>query len=352
MPEVLPLDTSVRMPAAVAATIAKANAIHGEVYAAETPPSADGAAGEPPTKTDPATEPTTNLGQEPTFTGKVTHQGNDATDWKHRYESMKGRYDSEVPRLRGDLADALARSTALTREVETLRSQLDAMAAAPATGQPQKLLTDDEIKDYGSDFLNVVGKRAKEEISPDVDALKQEIADLRRQLSGVGAHVEQTEREKLYGFLDKRIANWRDINTSPNFLSWLDLPDPYSGVIRRDMLKAAFERNDSPRVAAFFGGFLAEEAVVGPADGGEPDQGGDAKPRKASDKVPLETFAAPGRAKSAATQSVPAEKPFITRSEISKFYDDVRRGLYNGKEADKFRIEQMISEASREGRVR
>ena len=67
-------------------------------------------------------------------------------------------------------------------------------------------------------------------------------------------------------------------------------------------------------------------------------------------KVPLEAFAAPGRAKTAAA-TAPAEKPIITRAQIATFYADKAAGKYRGKEAEADRLERMIFEAQRDGRI-
>jgi len=111
-------------------------------------------------------------------------------------------------------------------------------------------------------------------------------------------------------------------------------------------LKAAYAANDAPRVLAFFNGFLAEEAASTPP-APAPDPAAPVAP-----KVPLETFAAPGRAKSAATPLVPPEKPTISRADVTKFYEDLRRGVYRGRDEEKARIEAMIFEANRDGRIR
>lgn len=112
------------------------------------------------------------------------------------------------------------------------------------------------------------------------------------------------------------------------------------------MLKAAYAQGDARRVLAFFNGFLAEEAATSPAEA-EPE----VETARVS-KVPLQNLAAPGRAKSAASNSAPAEKPIFTRAQIATFYADVAAGRYRGKDADKVKLETQIFEAQREGRIR
>jgi hypothetical protein len=115
------------------------------------------------------------------------------------------------------------------------------------------------------------------------------------------------------------------------------------------MLKDAYSRNDTGRVAAFFNGFLAEEAATRPASVQTPQPA----PAEAPAKVDLKDLAAPGRAKSAAgASSAPAAKPIFTRAEIAAFYADQVQGKFRGRDADAARIEQQIWEAQREGRIR
>ena len=60
--------------------------------------------------------------------------------------------------------------------------------------------------------------------------------------------------------LDGAVPNWREINRHPQWLEWLQEPDPYSRVKRQRLLDEAVERGDANRVIAFFNGFLGEAA--------------------------------------------------------------------------------------------
>jgi hypothetical protein len=195
----------------------------------------------------------------------------------------------------------------------------------------------------------VVGRRAEEIFMPKAQAYEAKINQLEAQLQGVGGFVQRTGRQEMMDELDRDVPGWRDINLSEEFKSWLALPDPFTGAIRHEQLKAAWGRNATPQAKAFFKGFLAEEAVTNPARV-QPAPG----PRSRSNGSPrpsLEDFAAPGRAKSAATGNVPAEKPVYTRAFISKFYTDCAAGKWRGRDDERKRIDADISAASIEGRI-
>lgn len=287
--------------------------------------------------------------QNPDTTKVVTPEGNnppaeDDRTWEHKFRSMKGRYDQAESQNR-ILADRVQR-------LEALMASADRRPPAPkqapsAENKASRLITPDEEKDYGADFLDVAARAAREKLDPEIAALKAHINKLEGQLGSTSKFVQRSARENLEVSLNESIPNWREINRDQNFLRWLQLPDPYSGAIRQNMLNDAYTQNDSGRVIAFFNGFLSDEAAVAPARA-KPDAG---LPTKVTTKVPLETFAAPGRAKTAAAETAPAEKPVITRSQIAQFYSDVQKGKYRGNDAEKDRLERMIFDAEQDGRI-
>jgi hypothetical protein len=338
------IDPNVKIPDAIKATAARADAAFNAAYNANTE-DGDGvseegkeAAGEDQQGSSQTTDETKKPLE--TSADQSAPKGDEDQSWEHRYKSMKGRYDRAEMQLRN-----------MSDQITSLQNVIATMQVTAPAGQgssemaAERLITAEEENDYGSEFLTVVGKKAKEELLPIVKGYEAKIAELEERLKNVGGYVQQDARARMEGMLDERVPTWRDINFDPNFISWLKLPDPYSGVIRHEMLKAAYERNDTPRVVAFFNGFLAEEAATDPA---REETGRTEAPAKPS----LERFAAPGRAKTAAASGAPAEKPIFTRAQIAKFYAESAAGKYRGKEAEKDRIEAQIFEAEREGRIR
>lgn len=339
---IAPVDQSVVIPAAVKAAGAAAEAFYQQEQAGQDTVNGDQEAQQAETAAETqAKEP--EAGQEQAESG-VTAESNpqakeDDQSWEHRYKSMKGRFDRSQDQIRS-----------LSEQIQSLQNVMATMQAtsAPTAGEAEaaieRLITPEEENDYGSEFLKVVGKKAREELLPMIKQYEAKIAQLEGQLQGVGGKIAHDARQQMLSSLDEKIPNWRDINREETFLQWLQLPDTYSGAIRHELLKAAYERNDAPRVAAFFTGFLAEEAAVAPAMG----ETGRSTPAKPS----LDQFAAPGRAKSAAATTAPAEKPSFTRAQIAKFYADAASGKFRGREAERDRLEKQIFDAQREGRIR
>lgn len=316
-----PVDTRVRLPAAVVAASARATQMQkemlGEQPPAETPP-ADGA---PPPAPAPAPPPP-------------------ESDLEHKLRSTEGRLK------------------VAERERQTLSARLAALEQnqnrpPPPVADPpievKKLLTPEEIEEYGESFLDVVRRQAKEEIAAEMFKVQRQINDLGKTVGSVAQTTVINARDKMKADLDEALPSWRTINYDEKFTSWLGLQDPLSGYIRHDMLKSAWAANRSQQVLNFFKAFVAEEAAgspPAPGNGAQPAPNGSTPPAK----VKLEDLAAPGRAGSAAAP-VPADKPIITRAQVTQFYADVAAGKYRGREAEKLENDAAIILAGNEGRI-
>jgi hypothetical protein len=252
---------------------------------------------------------------------------------------MEGRYkraENDILSMSGQIASMQSLIASMQQPVTP---------ETPAELRPQSLLTPEEVNEYGSEFLGVVARRAKEELNPEVIALRSQLSRLENQFKGNAEQNAARAQFEMEANLDRALPQWRDINFLPEFKAWLALPDMYSGAIKHDLLKAAYAQANTPRVLAFFKGFLDQEAALVP-------QGQEPQLPEPNGKLSLEAFAAPGRAKTSAATPAPVEKPIITRAQISQFYADSASGRYRGREAEKNQLEAMIFDAEREGRIR
>jgi hypothetical protein len=177
----------------------------------------------------------------------------------------------------------------------------------------RSLITDEEKQAYGEDALSVMERKAREVVQPAVDYLSRQNQQLQQQL-------QQVKANDVYSTLDAELPTWRQTNSDPRWHAWLREVDVYSNTPRQLLLNHAFASGDASRVLALFNGFLSEH-------GGE---------RAASSRAPRQQ----------------PEAPIIHTADIDRFYEDVRRGKYEGKAAQKDALEAQIIRAAREGRVR
>jgi hypothetical protein len=176
------------------------------------------------------------------------------------------------------------------------------------------LITEDERRAYGDDLLSIVERKAIQAFRPYAQRLQNENADLRRR-------VQSGEARDIYDLLDDEFgSHWRTVNTHPDFLAWLQIPDVYSSAPKAGLLRAAFAAGDAPRVAVFFRNFLAEH----------PEHA-----RGSRSSAP--------RAQS--SRSFASEAP-VTPKDIDTFYRRVREGYYNGRDDQRIKDETALHRAA------
>jgi hypothetical protein len=269
-------------------------------------------------------------------------------EWRNRFLAMQGRFQ-RAEQMMAQMGDQVHH---LQSENASLRS-----TTAPAQPLPQgTLLTEDEMRDYGPEFIDVVRRAATEIAAP----LHAQIQDLQGRLGHVQQETGNAFLTRMNATVGGLIPNWQDLNRDPRFVQWVQLPDIYSGVMRQQLMQDAWNSGDAHRVAAFFRAFLAEEAAVDPRASARPPQ----QPQPASPQpgippavpgVPLGTrlsldqLAAPGRAQSSA--QMPADKPMYTAQDITRFYTECAAGKWRTREAERAAIDADIIAAQHEGRI-
>lgn len=323
-------DPNVRIPAAVKRSATHAEQLHAQSYSKSGNPEV---AGQP---VAPEGASPTPAGDQPVAPQPISPAG----DWEQKFRSVNGRYTQSTQTIQN--------LTSRINDLEAALADRDArLSAAPAPAKPaQSLLTEEEISDYGPEFLEVVGKKAREIAASEISRLENVIQNLQAKINNVGTNVSQNARDKMKSELDAKIPNWREINNNPDFMVWLGLNDPYSGQNRYQMLIDAWNNNDTRRVHAFFNGFITDDATTAPQNNGQP-----VPATPGVTKPPLERFAAPGRASTGDAMSPAPSKPIITRAKITAFHRDVAQGKYDDRPAERKAFDIAMVEAAREGRI-
>lgn len=273
-----------------------------------------------------------------------------AAEFEHKYKTLQGMYNSEK-RANAELAgrvDALegmlANLQAAKASQEVTESPAGDMGAAV-----ESLLTAEEIADYGPDMIDVVKRAATEAVAGQLAELRKENETLKEVVGNVGQQQEVDVRGRLYSALTRAVPNWKQVNQSPDFLAWLGEEDVYAGVPRKMMLTRAFEQNDTERVIRFFDGFLKENAALQPAANTE-ETVEEAEPVR-QPAVTLESLASPGLGASGGADNIQETGRMWKESEIAKFYEDARKGVYKGRPDEYKATEVEIQAALTEGRI-
>jgi hypothetical protein len=273
-------------------------------------------------------------------------------DWERQFKSLNGRAEAEARRAREAITQLSERLEQIEQENRLLKSGPPPPQANGAA--TSMTLSEEEIADYGPEFVDVMRRVAAETAGP----LQQEIQNLRGQLGHVQQETGNAFLQRMHTTIGSQIPNWADLNKDPRFIQWSQLPDIFSGAIRKTLMQEAWNSGDPQRVAAFFQAYLAEEAATNPQGQGQPRMPPSSRmvvsdtpisPPTPGAPLDLASLAAPGRAHSAG--GTPAEKPVYTAAEITRFYTDVAAGRWNGRDQQRAAIDQDIMLSQREGRI-
>lgn len=340
-------DHQPKMPAAVRKQMEEADAIRAEMNKDPNAPAepadaeqqgqqgAEPAPGEPPAPAPAPTPPPAAAQTPPPAEGDI----------EQKLRTANGRLEAAT-RTNQQLMDRLDQMQNLIATMQAAGTQPPAEGATPAP--PPKFLTDEERQEYGEDLLNVVGKRAKEEITPEISELSARLAKIEGRVEGVTTLVGGDRKQQMYNKLTEAVPEWRTVNKMEEFKLWLTETDPFSGRIRAELLNEAHSRQETSRVISIFKGYveaagLQQDPQARTPSAPPPNGNGSGKPS-------LEDFAAPGRARSAPPPE-PADKPVYTSAQIAKFMGDRLAGKWKGREAQAEAIEQDIFKAQHEGRI-
>ena len=262
-----------------------------------------------------------------------------------KYKTLQGMYNAEVPRLHSQNKNLNQRVQQLEQLIATLSDQQKASSAPEPAAQ--RLVTDHDVEEYG-DSIEVMRKVSREELGSVAQRLakiEQSIQSLQSsvvpQIEAVSKRQAVSSEQQFWSELMNVVPNWREVNDEQDFQSWLLEIDPLTGNTRQTYLEDAQRQLDARRVGSFFTTWLnvtgqtAESRPTGQA------------PKSRSE---LEKQVAPGRSRNTGTPAANKGKIW-TAGDITKFYDDVRTGGYQGREKERDRLERDIFAAQREGRI-
>ena len=266
-------------------------------------------------------------------------------EWQQRYNVLKGKYDHEVPDLNRQIQDLRRINDDLTQQSTEMKSTLEALRqqktqadesnAAQSLGieQSSELLRD---QGYPDEMIQAFQSMAKAVNGGEIESLKKRLSDVTGNLESVQEESVKQSQEtaanavaRFQEDMTSRIPDWRVINDSSEFLSWLGEVDEASGAKKLQLLQHAYQQKDLNRTLYFFTQWKAIRSArsdLGPGSQITPSEGGDSETTVGSSQR-------------------------WARAEITAFYKDIREGKYKGREQERERIERDIFRAQGEGQV-
>lgn len=243
---------------------------------------------------------------------------------------LQGKYNAEVPKLHAHLRERDERIHALEAEAERLRAEAKTAPKEDDVDPKNPYgLTSEELE-LGPEPLSVAEKVAKAMLKKQ----EQEIQRLKDELQAVSKSTsEERTSERFWNTLETAVPDWSDINSNPDFQTWLMQVDPLSGAIRDELLKSAQRSSDGQKAANVF---LAWKAAR-PADAPKTTK----RPSVASQVTPASAPAKPVVA--------PAKKTY-TLAEYEEQMTRLTKGEFTPTRAREVRAE--LDQALRDGRVK
>lgn len=290
----------------------------------------------PPVVVVPPVEPVTLEGND--LLPPPAEPGTPEAKWEHSYKSLAGRFKTQQAKDAKLIAD-------LTGELTTRHAE-PAPAPAPQAQIPAEIddtFTAEEIENWGPDLTATIARIAEAKANK---ALGQVAPMINQTLEDVAIQRENQMRNWLNEQID-----FEAVNVAPEFKTWLALRDGMSGAIRQTLLNTAWLSADGPRVLAICNGFLAENPGLAGTPPVETVAAPPAPQAPRQPSIPLESLAAPGRARVQTPVTPTPQKPIYTRQEIKDFYSAKNRGFYKGREAEAAGYEAEIILAGVENRI-
>lgn len=253
--------------------------------------------------------------------------------WQQRFKSLQGMFAQKTGELQ-------AQTRTYESQMANMQKQLDALMQTRKKDEAKERQVADpkDIENFGADMIEMVQRYAEqvfqsmaEQFGGQVSALDTRLAALEQELTGVNDRTEATLEQQFMVTLKGLVPDWETINTDTRWLKWLAEVDPVYGSNRQAALNQAREALDAQRVANVFNAFKA------------------AHPAKPQDS--LANQVAPSGAASP-PQAGPKDAPILSSKFVERFYNEVAKGRYVGREEEASRIDAEINLAAREGRIR
>lgn len=262
---------------------------------------------------------------------------------EQKYRTLQGMWGSTNARLQ----QATAQIADLTQKLADATAKLE-KAAQPATEPQQKLVTEKDAEQFGSDLIDMVRRTTREEFAERERGYITKIGELTEKLNAqqqtlgtVAQSQAAANQQGFYATLDGGLPQWEQIQSTPECQQWLSSRVPGTPYTWNQALQDAAQAFDGPRALEVFDTFLKMHPQMDPRA---------KQPEAPKVKPELEKQIAPARTGSATAQQG-TSKPTITAAEYSARMNEVMR-LNKSRLYDRAReLEQELNSALAEGRV-
>tara|TARA_R110002167_G_scaffold91458_1_gene246100 strand:- start:170685 stop:171662 length:978 start_codon:yes stop_codon:yes gene_type:complete len=196
----------------------------------------------------------------------------DGLDWKHKYDVLKGKFNSSVPALQEKVkqlesqVDNNPKFAQLERESFADKQRISQLEQALQVKEvkPAELELNPYLKEeYGEDFAKAVADTARQENQIMSNKLNELEAKLSGQIQSTQNDVKQTnavtKMDGLKALISAGGHAFESINDDPMFHEWLSGVDKYSGKERQSLLQHAYDSSNLKLASSFYIDFMGTQ---------------------------------------------------------------------------------------------
>lgn len=284
------------------------------------------------------TEPVVAEVKKPADPPKPTEVKPVETDWEQKYKTLQGMFDSQVPTLHKQNKDLAAQLQQMQDQIKVLQKP------AEKTPEPERLVTDKDVTEYGQELIDVQRRVAKEVFRESVVPLQAELAKRDAEISELKASLTKTGGDVATVSFEQRLAqavpDFSQLNVDPKWVAWLDEKDPYTGEPRRNFAEYVYNAGDVTKLKQVVDFYKESTGLT--------KQTTERQQRKAE----LERQITPTRANSQQSTDPTTETRIYTEREMEVGFTQVRKLNTAGKYEEAAKLEAELSLAYMENRVR
>lgn len=246
-------------------------------------------------------------------------------------------------RLKSQLKPANDEIRQLRKELTETQESIKQMVAEGKKPGAERLLSEEEVSEMG-DVLDLNTRMIKGVLEEQFES--GELTKTIKALVAQSAEVRESQDQNsgptagFWEMVDEYAPGSRELNRSADerWLSFLDMYDGATGILNRELATEAMQNDDPLALASLFTDFMTQNGIV--VDSSVTPQERTVRPEKAAATVVQPVLEKEG------------EDETFTEAEIKRFYEDVIKGKFKGREGEAEAIEKRIMAAAASGRVK
>jgi len=245
-------------------------------------------------------------------------------NWMTRYKSLRASTDAYKYQTRQELASLRESNQLLKQANQDLQSKI----VVPKVDPFAETFTQEDRDNVGEEAIALMQKAAQAAADAKVAPILEQ--ERLRQAREADANTnairnDRIEMQQLFeNKLETLVPNYKEINYDPNFETFIKEADPVNGGSRLQHFKAAEASGNVAVVANYMKEFQPVDKLAAKVN---PEGTGSKTVVKSNKKV------------------------MIPHKEVIKFYDDVSKGLYKGKDKIATKLEAKYDKAFAENRI-